>query len=559
MRKLKLAHFSLIMVMLISTLACDASWIFTTMQAAMAKVLYVKPDVTELKNCASWENACDLLTALQYATEDDEIWAQAGVYTPTSSEINQQATFQLRSGVELYGGFTGVETRRKQRDWEKNLTILSGDIAGDDITDENGVVTDTNNIKGANSFNVVTGSGVDNTALIDGFTITAGHSVLYGGGMTNWSGSPTVTNVIFSGNRAGDVGGGMFNYIDSDAVLTNVKFIGNSADHNGGGLYNHESSPTLTDVTFMYNTAGNGAAMVNYIRSSPTLTHVAFIENSAENKSGGLDNSEGSNPILTDVTFTGNRARFGAGMYNVKSNPILNKVIFSNNAASHVGGGMENEESSPTLTGVIFDRNKAAHEGGGIFNGSQSSPKLTNVTFSANSAGGGGGMKSYDSTLTLTNVTFFGNSATAGGGGMANSNCRITLLNVTFFSNSSSGGGGIYSSGGSTTLTNAIIWENTPENQQILNEGSAFDVTYSDIKGGFKGTGNLSIDPQLKILADNGGFTQTNALAAGSPVIDAGSPDQCPETDQRGEKRPVDGNGDGKKICDMGAYEYTGE
>lgn len=117
-------------------------------------------------------------------------------------------TFQLKSGVALYGGFAGTETRRKQRDWEKNLTILSGDIGGDDITDVNGVVVDASNIKGTNSYNVVTGSGVDESAIIDGFTITGGKSILYGGGMTNWTGSPTVSNVVFSGNRAGDVGGG---------------------------------------------------------------------------------------------------------------------------------------------------------------------------------------------------------------------------------------------------------------------------------------------------------------------------------------------------------------
>ncbi len=559
MRNLKFSHLLLIFVMLLSTLGCKASWIFQTMQAALAKVMFVNPDVTELKNCTSWENACDLLTALQFASRGDEIWVQAGIYKPSSDRSFPQITFQLKNGVGLYGGFSGTETRRKQRDWEKNLTILSGDISGDDITDATGVVVDAKDIKGTNSYNVVTGSGVNDSAVIDGFTITGGNSILYGGGMTNWTGSPTVSNVIFSGNRAGDVGGGMFNFKGSNAVLTHVKFIGNLADHNGGGLYNHESSPSLTDVTFINNKAGNGAAMVNYINSSPTLTNVTFTENVAENKSGGMDNSDGSNPTLNDVTFKDNKARYGGGMYNSKSNPVLNQVIFSGNFAGHVGGGMENEESSPTLTDVTFDHNSAAHEAGGMFNGNHSSPKLVNVTFSGNSAGGGGGMKSYDSTLDLTNVTFFDNSATAGGGGMANGNCKVTLLNVTFYLNSSSGGGGIYSSGGTTTLTNGIIWGNTPENQQILNEASTFKVTYSDVWGGFTGDGNLNADPQLLLLENNGGFTQTNALAAGSKAIDAGNPDQCPETDQRGEKRPLDGDGDGKKICDMGAYEVIGE
>lgn len=559
MRNVKFSTIMLIFVMLISTLGCESSWIFQTMRASLAKVMFVKPGVVELKNCTSWENACDLLTALQFSSRGDEIWVQAGIYKPSETGSFPQVTFQLKSGVALYGGFAGTETRRKQRDWEKNLTILSGDIGGDDITDVNGVVVDASNIKGTNSYNVVTGSGVDESAIIDGFTITGGKSILYGGGMTNWTGSPTVSNVVFSGNRAGDVGGGMFNFKGSNPELTNVKFIGNLADHNGGGLYNHESSPTLTDVTFSKNVAGNGAAMVNYIKSSPTLTNVTFSENVAENKSGGMDNSEGSNPILNNVTFKDNKARYGGGMVNTQSNPVLNQVTFSGNFAGHVGGAMDNEESSPTLTDVTFDHNSATHEAGGIFNGSHTTIKLTNVTFSGNSSGGGGGMKSYDSTLDLTNVTFFDNSTTAGGGGMASANCTITLLNVTFYLNSSSGGGGIYSAGGSTTLTNGIIWGNTPQNQQILNEGSSFKITYSDVWGGFDGDGNLFVDPQLMLLENNGGFTQTNALTAGSKVIDAGSPDLCPETDQRGEKRPADGNDDGKKVCDMGAYEFVEE
>lgn len=559
MNRKMIIHAGLISFIVLSSLACDASLVLTTMQAALIRVMYVKPDVREIQDCSSWENACSLQMALYYASDGDEVWVQAGIYKPSEGFSSPQATYQLKSGVELYGGFTGTEIRRKQRDWENNLTILSGDIGSDDTTDENGVVIDTSNIIGRNSYNIVTGSGVDTTAVIDGFIITGGHAVFYGGGMTNWTGSPTVTNVIFSGNRAGDVGGGMFNYIDSDAVLTNVKFIGNSGDHGGGGLYNHESSPTLKNVTFINNKADNGAAMTNYINSNPRVSDVVFENNTAENKAGGMENSEGSNPTLDNVIFKNNTARYGGGMYNYKSDPILTGVTFSGNAAGHVGGGMENEESSPSLTDSTFDHNEASHEGGGMFNGTRSSPTLTNVTFWGNSAGGGGGMKSYDSSLNLTNVTFYGNASTAGGGGMANANCRIILVNVTFYKNTSSGGGGIYSAGGATTLTNGIIWGNTPDNQQILNEGSAFDVSYSDIYGGFKGTGNLNSDPELNILADNGGLTMTAALSAGSPVIDAGSPDLCPKTDQRGETRPVDGDGAGKKVCDMGAYEYEGE
>ena len=62
----------------------------------------------------------------------------------------------------------------------------------------------------------------------------------------------------------------------------------------------------------------------------------------------------------------------------------------------------------------------------------------------------------------------------------------------------------------------------------------------------------------LGLLQDNGGLTWTHSLLTGSPAIDAGNNTQCPATDQRDVPRPIDGDGDGKAICDVGSYEYSG-
>ena len=93
---------------------------------------------------------------------------------------------------------------------------------------------------------------------------------------------------------------------------------------------------------------------------------------------------------------------------------------------------------------------------------------------------------------------------------------------------------------------------------KINGVGSSPIVTYSDIQGGYEGTGNIDADPLLGTLQDNGGFVWTYALNAGSPAIDAGNPDPatCPSTDARGVARPIDGDGDGTSLCDMGSYEY---
>jgi hypothetical protein len=196
-----------------------------------------------------------------------------------------------------------------------------------------------------------------------------------------------------------------------------------------------------------------------------------------------------------------------------------------------VGGGMYNISSSPTLTNLTFSGNQAVN-GGGMFN-NYSNPTLRNITFSGNSASDdGGGMYNYIlSNPSLTNVTFSGNSAQSDGSGMANTNSN-------------------------PTLTSVILWGNTPTLSQIYNSSSTPVVTYSDVQGGYSGVGNINADPLLGALADNGGSTFTHALLAGSPAIDAGSP-TCPppDTDQRGVRRPIDGDGDGEAICDMGSFE----
>ncbi|NIN94221.1 MAG: hypothetical protein GTO49_04360 [Anaerolineae bacterium] len=342
--------------------------------AAGSTILYVTPDGGG--SCTGWwDNACTLQTALSTtATYGDEIWVAMGIHTPTAETVCT-ATFQLKSGVALYGGFAGGESIRNARNWQANVTVLSGDIDNNDSTDINGVLTTTANIGGSNSYHVVTSSGVTETAVLDGFTITGGAA---------------------DGTSPDDKGGGMYNYDDGSPKLINLTFSGNRA-YQGGGMCNDDSTPTLTNVTFSGNSAEGGlypggGGMYNYY-SSPTLTNVTITNNSA---------SAGTQPA-------------GGGMYNDHSSPTLVNVIFSGNSASGAsgGGGMKNYSySSPTLVNVIFSGN-SAFVGGGMDNHFYSSPTLVNVTFSRNHAElEGGGMRNYRwCSPTATNCIFWGNTA----------------------------------------------------------------------------------------------------------------------------------------------------
>ena len=280
---------------------------------------------------ASWATAyVTLQGALDVATSGDEVWVAAGVYTPTAG-IDRAATFALLNGVGLYGGFVGVESVRDARDPHVHVTVLSGDLDGNDTTTPDGVVTDTTRITGTNAYHAVTAQSVIETAILDGFTITAGkadgdsqQSYNMGGGMYNVGASPTVRNVIFGGNQANH-GGGMYNSWYSSPTLIDVTFSGNyGAGGTGGGMSNYYSSPTLLNATFSGNQASAGGGMHNSWYSSPALVHVTFSGNQAST-GGGMYNYAGSNPILDNCILWGNTAGSGAQMYNSGSSlPVIN-------------------------------------------------------------------------------------------------------------------------------------------------------------------------------------------------------------------------------------------
>jgi predicted outer membrane repeat protein len=178
---------------------------------------------------------------------------------------------------------------------------------------------------------------------------------------------------------------------------------------------------------------------------------------------------------------------------------------------------------------------------------------VTGSTFANNDAAVGGGIFN-DGTLTVTNSTFVGNTALSGGGGgyfgggIGNSN-TLTVRNSTFSGNSSTNpGGGIYNQG-TLNLVNTII-ANSTNGGDCNNSGIIGTNTNTLVEDG-SCSAALSGDPQLSSLAYNGGSTQTMALLAGSPAIDAGDDGSCPSTDQRGATRPQGLH------CDIGAYESS--
>jgi hypothetical protein len=304
------------------------AWMQTWDRLSNTAIYHVKPAASGNQNCSSWDNACTLQSALSQAV-NGEIWAAKGIYRPTDDDTNRSAYFHLMPTVSVYGGFAGTETARDQRDPAANLTILSGDI---DLNDsQTPVITDLSTVAGntTNSYHVVIGA---NNATLDGFTVTAGYAddpnAMNGGGMVNGVTSPTVTNVIFSGNFASAAGGGMYND-HSHPTLTDVTFQNNKANY-GGGIENFVSNPVVANTTFVNNTAanGNGGGMHN---ASQTICNPYGA--------GSDCRIDTASPALTNVTFSGNTAKLGGGMDNDISSPTLTNITFNGNTASIANGG----------------------------------------------------------------------------------------------------------------------------------------------------------------------------------------------------------------------------
>ncbi len=311
-------------------LAEEFSWDFST-----ASIIYVDQNaITGEKNGCSWQNAfVDLQVAITKAADldsgVDQIWVAKGIYTPAEPGGARTLSFNLLKNVEFYGGFPVGGSDFAERDWLLNETILSGDLNNDDIDFVN---------NSENSYHVVDATGVDATAILDGFVIQAG-------------------NADGSGPPDSDKGGGVYMY-DCSALLSSLNLRENIAIH-GGGIYTEASEVNLLNVSFEDNiaTASGGGLNIVFPRSNPLLTDVVFYSNRA--RFGGGLNIRAGQAILTNLTFNNNEAvgigARGGGLYNLNSNPTIINTIFWGNTAADAGKQIYNNDSVPIISFSLIE------------------------------------------------------------------------------------------------------------------------------------------------------------------------------------------------------------
>jgi predicted outer membrane repeat protein len=536
--------------------------------ATAGRIIYVDADAAGANNGSSWQNAYnyiqDALADANSAAKPVEIRVAGGTYRPDEDTLHpigtgdRQAMFQLLNGVNIKGGYAGLDQSDLPdgRNVDKYRSILSGDLNGNDSEWEYfewqnifDFTCDPN--RSENSYTVVTGSSTDSTAVLNGFTITAGHSNnqdpcdthIDGGGMVNFCGSPTVIDCAFYRNSArsdegnyNPDGGGMFNS-NSNPALRNCKFIenfvfgGNTSSH-GGGMCNINSNPTLTNCLFKNNIAEGydseyyGGAIYNF-QSSPTLTDCSFFDNWAHWGGAVCNGDTDSNTTIKRCTFTGNYANDNGGAILSAAGNVID-CTFTDNEAYTYGGGVLC--GNLTLINCAFNRNKAS-AGGGVYVYFGYSATMKNCTFIANTAGDGGGLYNSggwyehpNNVTVITNCSFSGNSAYWGGGMYNGWNRNATVTNCVLSGNSARKGGGIYYCASDQTLRNCTFSGNLADNgnglacdwcgadessnieaincifwdggNEIFNgDISKIDIAYSDVQGNWPGEGNIETDP----------------------------------------------------------------
>jgi predicted outer membrane repeat protein len=282
-----------------------------------------------------------------------QVWVARGIYKP-SSGADRDATFRLRRGVDLIGGFHGDETAPEQRDWKTHATVLSGAVGA---REEEG------------SLHVVTGA---DDAVLDGFTICGGF---------NFPGGPPPHHM-------------------SPATLLSAKGAGV-----GAGILCAGCAPTVRHCVIRDNVAAKGAGMYNLAtrewptdgaRPAPAVMDCTFLRNHSRARGGAVCNDLMTHATFVDCSFVDNRCDAkGGAMYNdFDCSPTLVSCLFAGNVADK-GGGMANDgRSSPVLTNCTFTRNHATAMYGALYNGTgptnvPNAPVVANCIFWADTADSG--------------------------------------------------------------------------------------------------------------------------------------------------------------------------
>lgn len=311
-----------------------------------------------------------------------EIWVAEGTYYPDEgagqTDNYEQSRYDLVEGVSLYGGFSGDETARDQRDWQAHPTILDGDLDQSGTHNENSALMILN----------LTGTGM-RTVVVDGFTVRGSNS---GGGAAIYCGDdvgvcgPTLRNLILTENTG-----------ENGAVVI-------------ASLAGRMAAPLFENVTFAANEGTVLGGAVTVVARSPAGTVM---------------------PAFVNSTFDGNSGERGGAIHLERTAGTLEigleNVVFRNNVAASDGGAAYSIGATVHLANVEF-WNNSAQTAGAIHATADSDIRITNSTLAGNTAASDGAVHMDTGALTVHNSILYGNAPEqVTGSGLASATAEFSL------------------------------------------------------------------------------------------------------------------------------------
>lgn len=506
----------------------------TLSSKTLAGIIFVNLNATGANDGTTWTNAfVDLSDAIAAASSGDEIWVAQGTYMPSNAPtrttltgqslcatyttacpgiLSRAKSFVLPANVNLYGGFVGSESQLTDRTLDSSVTILSGDLNGND--DPSDATTYLDN---ALQVVVIQGSSTSQQ-VVERLTIRAGYSLYIdpffgvqisdfeaGAGMIILDGAVTIDDVRFLDNIA-PVGGGALAIVSSkDVEINNSLFENNRLLEDwvgigqfftrGGGAISHHFFPllhteqgnlTVDNCDFLENSSTKRAegGAIHFSSTSPTQRELVVIDSRFVSNSGGyqipagMQFTEGASTLEADVatvidsTFaenTGGCAVLVSGEADISGSIFRDNVTIFQLLGSQANSAGAISANILNLSDSTFERN-IGESYGAVWANSLSN--VENCIFRENQAAGfqmtgslygrGGGLSVGFASL-VNRCTFDSNTATASGGGLYITGYFTNVANCLLADNSADLGGGLYidNESGTSLISNITVAGNT--------------------------------------------------------------------------------------------------